>query len=111
MINSDEKTSAPAENRPAWNTGGRPRGVWAGQQGEKAPSAAAPAASVPDGEHCYRCHKKLERDEIGLHRKLVNRGAREYLCKTCLAAHFKMTIEDCDTLIANFKEAGCSMFC
>ncbi|MCQ2431172.1 MAG: hypothetical protein MJ175_01070 [Clostridia bacterium] len=63
-----------------------------------------------DAEHCTACGKKLERDEIGLHKKLVNRGSTRFLCKPCLAAKFRMSIEDCDHLIANFKAAGCSLF-
>ena len=105
--------TSPREDRPAWNAGGRPSGVWTGQEGQQSPASAD---SLPrtdasgDGTHCFQCGKTLERDEIGLYKKLVNRGARTYLCKPCLAAKFKMTEDDCDTLIAHFKEAGCSMF-
>lgn len=122
--------TSPSEDRPAWNAGGRPSGVWSGQQNPAAQSAPAQAArrsadtsaadtsavdtsaqtAAADNSHCFQCGKPLERDEIGLYKKLVNRGAREFLCKPCLAARFKMTEADCDTLIAHFKEAGCSMF-
>ena len=147
--------TSPSDDRPAWNAGGRPSGVWSGQQkssAQNAPAQSTPAQqSVPvqnapmqnapvqsawhsaspsaadtsaadtaadisaqtaaaDNSHCFQCGKPLERDEIGLYKKLVNRGAREFLCKSCLAARFKMTEADCDTLIAHFKEAGCSMF-
>ena len=128
--------TSPSDNRPAWNAGGRPSGVWSGQQNSSAQSASAQAARrsaassaadtsaaegtsamdtsvktvTADNSHCFQCGKPLERDEVGLYKKLVNRGAREFLCKPCLAARFKMTEADCDTLIAHFKEAGCSMF-
>ena len=118
--------TSPSDDRPAWNAGGRPSGVWSGQQESSAQNApaqatrrsAAPSAAdtsamdtaAADNSHCFQCGKPLERDEIGLYKKLVNRGAREFLCKPCLAARFKMTEADCDTLIAHFKEAGCSMF-
>lgn len=131
--------TSPSDDRPAWNAGGRPSGVWPGQQessAQNAPVQNAPMQNAPmqsarrsadtsaadtaadasaqtaaaDNSHCFQCGKPLERDEIGLYKKLVNRGAREFLCKPCLAARFKMTEADCDTLIAHFKEAGCSMF-
>lgn len=101
--------TSPSEDRPAWNAGGRPSGVWSGQQNPAAADTSA-AKTAADNSHCFQCGKPLERDEIGLYKKLVNRGAREFLCKPCLAARFKMTEADCDTLIAHFKEAGCSMF-
>lgn len=111
--------TSPNEDRPAWNAGGRPSGVWLGQQNPSAMGSAADTSakddtaaqtSAADASHCFQCGKPLERDEIGLYKKLVNRGAREFLCKPCLAVRFKMTEADCDTLIAHFKEAGCSMF-
>ena len=111
--------TSPSEDRPAWNAGGRPSGVWSGQQNPAAADTSAMDTSAmdtsaqtaaADNSHCFQCGKPLERDEIGLYKKLVNRGAREFLCKPCLAARFKMTEADCDTLIAHFKEAGCSMF-
>ena len=39
-------------------------------------------------DYCMVCKRKLERDEIALHKKLVNRGAHEFMCITCLGKHF-----------------------
>jgi DNA-directed RNA polymerase subunit RPC12/RpoP len=61
-------------------------------------------------EYCIACGKELTRDEIGLHKKLVNRGATEYKCKPCLAAFFRITEEQCDEMIAHFRETGCTLF-
>ena len=61
-------------------------------------------------ECCIACGKELTRDEIGLHKKLVNRGATEYKCKTCLATFFRITEAQCDDMIAHFKETGCALF-
>ena len=108
--------TSPKEDRPAWNAGGRPNGVWSGQQNSSAADTSAAKTSVADtsvktdASRCFQCEKPLKRDEIGLYRKLVNRGAQVFLCKSCIAAHFKMSEADCDSLIAHFKEAGCSMF-
>ena len=40
---------------------------------------------------CTSCHAQLTKDDIGLHRKLVNRGATEFMCIKCLAAYFGIT--------------------
>ena len=49
---------------------------------------------------CKNCGRTLTGDEIGLYRKLVNRGADTYLCKACLADHFS-----CDTALLDEKIA------
>ena len=61
-------------------------------------------------EHCKICGRELTRDEIGLTKKLINRGATEFLCLGCLGKKFDMTEEECQTLIAHFREAGCHLF-
>ncbi len=61
-------------------------------------------------EHCMTCGKALTSNEIGLHKKLVNRGSTEFMCKKCLSAHFKITEEQCDELIEKFKRSGCILF-
>ncbi len=61
-------------------------------------------------EHCKTCGRELTRDEIGLTKKLINRGATEFLCLACLAKKFDMTEKECQTLIAHFREAGCHLF-
>lgn len=59
---------------------------------------------------CTSCHAPLTKDDIGLHRKLVNRAATEFMCIKCLAAYFGITEKQCRELIDNFRAAGCSMF-
>lgn len=59
---------------------------------------------------CMKCHKQLTLNEIGLHRKLVNRGSKEYLCITCLGGHFNIAEENLRQMIEQFKQAGCSLF-
>ena len=61
-------------------------------------------------EHCKICGTELTRDEIGLTKKLINRGATEFLCMTCLAKKFDMTEEECRTLIVHFRDAGYHLF-
>ena len=59
---------------------------------------------------CKQCGKELCRDEIGLHKKLVNRGATEYWCIECLSAHFHVSIELLREKIEQFRKDGCLLF-
>ncbi|MBR5871193.1 MAG: hypothetical protein IKZ09_09165 [Clostridia bacterium] len=61
-------------------------------------------------ENCKSCGRELDRDAIGLTKKLINRGATEFLCIPCLAKKFDMTEAECKTLIAHFRDAGCHLF-
>lgn len=60
--------------------------------------------------HCMECRKELTFNEIGAYRKLVNRGSRQYLCKSCLAEKLDVTVEDIDRKIEQFKAQGCTLF-
>lgn len=60
--------------------------------------------------NCYQCGKELTQNEIGAHKKLVNRGAEEFLCKHCLAEKFRVTPELIDEKIRQFKQQGCTLF-
>lgn len=59
---------------------------------------------------CIKCGAKLTRDDIGLHRKLVNRGAREFMCIHCLAEKFKVPVERLREKIEEYKAYGCTLF-
>ncbi len=61
-------------------------------------------------EFCTRCGAGLSRDEIGLHKKLVNRGATAFMCKECIAKEFKISIEQCDEIIEHYRQMGCLLF-
>ncbi|MBB2184052.1 hypothetical protein H0486_14320 [Lachnospiraceae bacterium MD1] len=63
-----------------------------------------------NGQYCMQCNKKLERDEKAIYRRLVNRGAREYLCIPCLARYFKCSEEDIKKRIVQLKAMGCTLF-
>ena len=34
---------------------------------------------------CKKCGRELTNDEIGIHKKMINRGDTEFFCLTCLA--------------------------
>ena len=61
-------------------------------------------------ETCVECNRQLEHDEIALTRKLINRGASEFMCLTCLAKRFNVSEDLLKEKIVHFKEQGCTLF-
>ncbi len=59
---------------------------------------------------CMECGRHLTPDEIGLYKKMVNRGAKRFLCIDCLAAYFGTTVAAMEERIAHFRATGCSLF-
>ena len=57
-----------------------------------------------------RCGRELQPVEIALHRKLISRGAKSFLCLTCLAAHYDTTEEKLLEMARRFREQGCTLF-
>lgn len=62
--------------------------------------------------NCSKCGKKeLTGDEIAIYRKLVDRGATEFLCMDCLAEFFKCGRKDIEDRIKYYRESGeCTLF-
>ena len=65
---------------------------------------------MEEGAFCKRCGRLLTRDEIGLHKKMINRGAREYFCLDCLAAYFEASPARLREKIEQFRKDGCTLF-
>ena len=59
---------------------------------------------------CSVCGKSITRNEIGITRKLVDDGAKEYYCLSCLAGILDVTEDDLKAKIEDFKQEGCKMF-
>ena len=51
--------------------------------------------------YCIKCSKLLTNDDIGFHRKMVNRGAKEY---------FGLSVEKAHEMIERFRQSGCTLF-
>lgn len=59
---------------------------------------------------CFKCGKKLTSDEIGLYKKLVNRGSQKFMCISCTADYFRVTVSDLEDKIKQYKAMGCTLF-
>jgi len=60
---------------------------------------------------CYICNKKpLEKNEIGLVKKLIDKKSDRFYCISCLAETLEVTEEELLDKIEEFKEEGCTLF-
>ena len=59
---------------------------------------------------CKNCRKDLLNDEIAIYKRLINRGAEEFLCIDCLAKHMEVEPSDIEEKIVHFKKMGCTLF-
>lgn len=59
---------------------------------------------------CMKCHRALTADEIGLYKKLVNRGALEFLCLECLSQRFACSPALLQRKVDEFRRMGCMLF-
>ena len=61
-------------------------------------------------ECCEKCGAALCGDEVGLTRKLINRGADRFQCYACLGERFGLDAEDLFGMIERFRRQGCGLF-
>ena len=59
---------------------------------------------------CCICGRDLIPDECALTKKLVNRGAAEYMCLSCLSEHFGVSVDTLRDKIRQFRDMGCTLF-
>ena len=59
---------------------------------------------------CTVCGRSLVNDEIALTKKMINRGATDFLCLSCLARRFDVPEEILLEKIEQFREMGCTLF-
>ena len=48
---------------------------------------------------CMRCGRELTHNEIGAHKKFINRGSTQFLCRDCLAEKLGVPAELIDRKI------------
>ena len=57
------------------------------------------------------CQKKdLDKDTIGINKKLLGESIDTFYCLNCLADFLDVTVEDLLDKIEEFKEEGCTLF-
>ena len=62
-------------------------------------------------KECLACGKKpLDKDTIGINKKLISKQIKTYYCMDCLADFLGCTVEDLLEKIEEFKEEGCELF-
>lgn len=62
-------------------------------------------------KECLACRKKpLDKDTIGINKKLISRQVKTYYCMDCLADYLGCTVDDLLEKIEEFKEEGCELF-
>ena len=59
---------------------------------------------------CIKCGKTISKDEIALHKKIVNRGATEHMCINCCEEYFSVTVELLEEKIVQYRKMGCRLF-
>lgn len=60
---------------------------------------------------CIICGKEnLDKDTIGLNKKLLGKGVDNYYCMDCLADYLECTVRELLDKIEEFKEEGCILF-
>lgn len=61
-------------------------------------------------ECCMTCGRPVSRDEMAMTRKLINRGAVQFLCIPCLARRFDASVQELMDRMQDFKDMGCTLF-
>lgn len=60
---------------------------------------------------CYVCGKQnLNKNEIGITKKLLGKNEQRMFCISCLAEQLEVTEEELVDKINEFKEEGCKLF-
>ncbi len=59
---------------------------------------------------CMNCGRELTYNEIGAHKKFINRGSTRFLCRDCLAEKLGVSPQLIDKKIEDFKRQGCTLF-
>ena len=59
---------------------------------------------------CHICETELDKNAIGLNKKLLNIETDRFYCLSCLANYLDVTIQELIDKIEDFKEQGCTLF-
>lgn len=59
---------------------------------------------------CHLCNAELNRNIIGLNKKLCGRNMTPFYCINCLADYLEVTADELFEKIEEFKAQGCTLF-
>lgn len=60
---------------------------------------------------CIICGKQdLDKDTVGINKKLLGTGIDNFYCMDCLADYLDCTVDELLDKIEEFKEEGCTLF-
>ena len=57
-----------------------------------------------------QCGREVTPDEVGMTKKMVNRGATRFFCMDCLAQYHGIPVENLYVKLEQFREDGCTLF-
>ena len=61
--------------------------------------------------NCTVCDKKnLNKDTLGINKKLLGTDISNFFCLECLANYLECTVDELLDKIEEFKEEGCTLF-
>ncbi len=61
--------------------------------------------------NCIACGKKeLDKDTIGINRKLIADNTKTFYCMDCLADYLGCSVQDILDKIEELKDEGCKLF-
>ena len=64
-----------------------------------------------ENKTCYVCGKEgLNKNEVGLTKKLLGRRTKFMYCLDCLADYLEIDVESLLAKVEEFKEQGCMLF-
>jgi hypothetical protein len=59
---------------------------------------------------CFECGADLNKDQIALNKKMLNRSLKRFMCLSCLAGFLDCHDDDLIVKMEEFKEQGCALF-
>lgn len=59
---------------------------------------------------CYLCESMLNKDAVGINKKLLDPKITQFMCIKCLSSHLDISIEELYEKIDEFKRQGCTLF-
>ena len=57
---------------------------------------------------CVKCNRPVSHDEIGLYKRIFNRGAETFWCIHCISEYLDCPVPKLEKKIAEFRDMGCT---